>query len=163
FGHGGFLSTEFGGRVLPTPSVSRKPAVDASKIRGLDQQPSPGASPQARPCPTMREMSTPTFTPADLTSLAADSPLAVLASGGLDSAILLGEALHQQRTVHPLYVRCGLFWEETELHHLRQFLAALPARFLRPLHVLSMPVADLLEAHWSLTGQGVPGPNTPDE
>jgi 7-cyano-7-deazaguanine synthase len=91
------------------------------------------------------------------------SPLAVLVSGGLDSAILLGESLAQGRTVHPLYVRCGLFWEEVELAHLRGFLGALAAPGLQPLQVLAMPVADLYPPHWSLTGEGVPGHDTPDE
>ena len=48
--------------------------------------------------------------------------LAVLVSGGLDSAILLGESLQRYPSVWPLYVRFGLFWEKTELHHLRRFL-----------------------------------------
>ena len=39
------------------------------------------------------------------------SALAVLVSGGLDSAILLGESLHAHDGMHPLYVRCGLAWE----------------------------------------------------
>src|ERR1700730_13807160 len=84
------------------------------------------------------------------------SPLAVLVSGGLDSAILLGEALRTHRVVHPLYVRCGLYWEEVELQHLRHFLRALQAPALQPLHLLHMPVADLYTAHWSLTGTDVP-------
>ncbi len=93
----------------------------------------------------------------------ADSALAVLVSGGLDSAILLGEALSRCRAVHPLYVRHGLLWEEAELRHLRQFLAALPVPALQPLTVLEMPVADLYSAHWSMTGKQVPGADSPDE
>src|SRR4051812_40908113 len=33
--------------------------------------------------------------------------IAILISGGLDSAILLGESLRQSTTVHPLYIRTG--------------------------------------------------------
>ena len=55
------------------------------------------------------------------------SPLAVLISGGLDSAILLGEALRGGAAVHPLYVRNGLSWEAVELPHLRRFLEAVRA------------------------------------
>ena len=91
------------------------------------------------------------------------SALAVLVSGGLDSAILLGEALRNHAAVHPLYVRNGLSWEPTELAHLRRFLEAVRAPALRPLTVLEMPVADLYGDHWSLTGRGVPGDDTPDE
>src|SRR5947209_14295823 len=93
----------------------------------------------------------------------AGSPrLAVLASGGLDSAVLLGEALQNRASVYPLYIRCGLFWETVELDHLRRFLAATAAPALQPLHVLDAPVRDLYPAHWSLTGEGVPGADTHD-
>ncbi len=89
--------------------------------------------------------------------------LAVLVSGGLDSAILIGEAVSTQAKVHPLYVRCGLYWEEVELGYLRRFLEALRSPVLQPLHVLEMPVADLYGKHWSLEGQHVPGAETADE
>jgi 7-cyano-7-deazaguanine synthase len=94
------------------------------------------------------------------------SPAAVgiLVSGGLDSAILLGELLRDHPAVHPLYVRHGLAWETVELQHLRRFLEALADRpALQPLRVLEMPVADLYAGHWSLTGQGVPDDSSPDE
>lgn len=87
----------------------------------------------------------------------------MLVSGGLDSAVLLGEALREPAVVYPLYVRSGLFWEETELAHLRRFLEALRGPALRPLHLLHVPVADLYDGHWSLSGQNVPDAGTPDE
>lgn len=93
----------------------------------------------------------------------ASRPLAVLVSGGLDSAVLLGEAVQHFATVWPLYVRFGLFWEMTELTHLRRYLEALPAPSLRALTVLEMPVTDLYGEHWSLTGIGVPAAGTPDD
>jgi 7-cyano-7-deazaguanine synthase len=89
--------------------------------------------------------------------------LAVLVSGGLDSAILLAEALRDAAAVHPLYVRHGLAWEHAELDHLRRFLDAVAAPALRPLQVLEMPVADLYGTHWSLTGRDVPDADSPDE
>ena len=99
-----------------------------------------------------------------LSASPAGSPsLAVLVSGGLDSAVLLGEALLSRGAVYPLYIRCGLLWEAAELDHLRRFLDAVKAPALRPLHVLEMPVRDLYGDHWSLTGEGTPGANTPDE
>jgi 7-cyano-7-deazaguanine synthase len=85
-----------------------------------------------------------------------DSSLAVLVSGGLDSAILVGEAVRAGKPVHPLYVRCGLFYEPVELRYLRRYLRALKAPALAPLNVLDMPVKDLYGKHWSLTGRGVP-------
>jgi 7-cyano-7-deazaguanine synthase len=90
------------------------------------------------------------------------APLAVLASGGLDSSILVAEALRGNGAVHPLYVRFGLFWESAELSHLRRFLDAVRTPALGPLTVLEMPVADLYGEHWSLTGVGVPAAGTPD-
>src|SRR5262245_38492538 len=89
--------------------------------------------------------------------------LAVLISGGLDSAILLGDALRRGEIVHPLFVRCGLAWEDVELSYLRRFLAALRRSNLKPLTILEQPVADLYGGHWSLNGTGVPSANAPDE
>src|SRR5262245_59374723 len=99
------------------------------------------------------------------TGLSSSDPaaLAVLISGGLDSAILLGEALREHSAIHPLYVRCGLYWEEVELAHLRRFLEAVRSPALHPLHVLEAPVADLLDAHWSVSGRNVPDADSPDE
>jgi 7-cyano-7-deazaguanine synthase len=91
------------------------------------------------------------------------TPLAVLVSGGLDSAVLLAEAARAYPAVHPLYVRVGSFWEEAEEAHLRRFLAAVAGPTLRPLVVLEQPVADLYGRHWSLTGDGVPSADTPDD
>jgi 7-cyano-7-deazaguanine synthase len=91
------------------------------------------------------------------------TPLAVLVSGGLDSAVLLAESLRQRPAVHPLYVKFGLSWEPAELAHLRAFLRAIQTPALAPLVVLEMPVGDLYGRHWSLTGEEVPGADTPDE
>lgn len=89
--------------------------------------------------------------------------MAVLVSGGLDSAILVGEALQGYRSVHPLYVRNGLYWEVAEQRHLQRYLEAIRAPGLRPLSVLEMPVADVYGPHWSITGWEVPGAETPDD
>src|SRR5713226_1005695 len=62
---------------------------------------------------------------ADTTGIAREISCALLISGGLDSAILLAELLGKYEAVHPLYVRSGLAWEETELGYLRLYLAAL--------------------------------------
>lgn len=93
----------------------------------------------------------------------ADESLALLISGGLDSAILLGESLREYPAVHPLYVRTGLTWEPAELDHLHRYLDALAGPRLKALRILEQPVADLYGQHWSLTGEGVPGEDTPDE
>lgn len=89
-------------------------------------------------------------------------PIAVLVSGGLDSAVLVAELAAAGRAVYPLYVRCGLSWEPAELKHLTRFLAAIAAPNLCPLTILEAPARDLYGDHWSMTGTNVPGPDTPD-
>ena len=49
----------------------------------------------------------------------------MLVSGGLDSAVLLAEAVRVYSAVHPLYVRAGLLWETVEQIYLHRFLAAI--------------------------------------
>jgi 7-cyano-7-deazaguanine synthase len=84
-------------------------------------------------------------------------------SGGLDSAILLGEAARAYPAVFPLYVRTGLVWEDVERAHLERFLAALGAPNVRPLVVLDQPVRDIYGDHWSTTGTNVPDADSPDD
>ena len=89
--------------------------------------------------------------------------LAVLISGGLDSAILLGDALRRYTVVQPLFIRCGLAWEGVELAYLQRYLQALRGPALGPLMILEQPVADVYGKHWSITGEGVPNQDAPDE
>lgn len=88
---------------------------------------------------------------------------AVLASGGVDSTVLLAEELHAGHVVTPIHVRSGLAWEEAEDRALRRLLTSPP--FLgatRPLVTVSAPVRDVYPAdHWALTGTP-PGLHTPD-
>ncbi|MSU78673.1 MAG: 7-cyano-7-deazaguanine synthase [Gemmataceae bacterium] len=91
------------------------------------------------------------------------SHLAVLISGGLDSAILLGDALRRHSTVTPIFIRCGLSWEAVEYAVLQRFLAALKSPALRPLVVLDQPIADVYGNHWSITGKDAPLIGTPEE
>src|SRR5437868_2576875 len=89
-------------------------------------------------------------------------PLAVLVSGGLDSAVLLGEAARACPAVYPLYVCTGLAWEDVELGFLRRFLGALRSPAVKPLVVLDQPVRDVYGGHWSVTG-AAPDATAPDE
>jgi len=89
--------------------------------------------------------------------------VAVLASGGLDSAVLTAEFLDEGRVVQPIYIRFGLAWEVTEEAHLRRFLDTLPSAGLQPLVTLELPVADTYGSHWSLSADDVPDAHTPDE
>lgn len=87
----------------------------------------------------------------------------VLFSGGLDSAILCVEMLREFRRVVPLYIRSGLWWEGAELSALRLFLEAVKRDGLQGLVVLDEPIADVYGSHWSTSGAGIPGSETPDE
>lgn len=90
------------------------------------------------------------------------APLAVLCSGGLDSGVLLGEAIRAYPAVHPVFVRVGSVWEAAEFAHLTRLLDAIRSPNLKPLVTLSQPVDDLYGRHWSLTGAGVPPLGAPD-
>ncbi|HEV3343715.1 MAG TPA: 7-cyano-7-deazaguanine synthase [Pirellulales bacterium] len=91
------------------------------------------------------------------------STAGLLASGGLDSSILLAHLLGGRDRVQPFYIRFGLAWQDAELSALGRFMAALDCSRLEPLVVLDMPVADLYGDHWSVTGHDAPGADTPDE
>jgi 7-cyano-7-deazaguanine synthase len=104
-----------------------------------------------------------------MTPTSSSQRIGLLASGGLDSCILLGRLLEEGREVQPFYVRSGLAWEVEELAAMRRFIASLrkqlgaAAARLADLVVLEMPLEDLYAGHWSLTGNGVPDATTPDE
>lgn len=88
--------------------------------------------------------------------------IAVLASGGLDSALLIGD-LARTRVVHPVYIESGMRWEAEEKRALSRFLSALAAPMVQAITVLSIPSAPLYGAHWSISGDGVPEAAAPDE
>ncbi len=81
--------------------------------------------------------------------------VAVLASGGLDSAVMAWDYA-QTNTVYPVYVRAGMAWEGEEQAALRAFLTALGHANIMPVTTLDMPVAPIYGRHWSLTGEGIP-------
>ncbi len=85
----------------------------------------------------------------------------MLTSGGLDSAILLAD-LARTRTAYPIYVRAGMAWEDAEVAALPAYVAALGNPNVQPLTVLQAPFAPLYGNHWSITGRGTPGADTPD-
>lgn len=81
----------------------------------------------------------------------------MLASGGLDSSIMLAELARRGRQVFPVYVRAGLAWEAQELRVLRRFLRSLGPARVAPLTVLELPADEGARDHWSVTGRNVPG------
>jgi 7-cyano-7-deazaguanine synthase len=88
--------------------------------------------------------------------------ISVLASGGLDSSVLIAK-LAAGAEVYPIYVRCGFAWEDMELEGLQSFLDALHNRNVMPTTVLSAPASVLYGDHWSVTGARVPAADEPDE
>lgn len=85
----------------------------------------------------------------------------VLASGGIDSSVLVADMLRQGYEVHPFYMRCGLYWERAELAWLRRLLRALAYPRLKALAVAEASLSGFWRGHWSLTGRKVPGASTP--
>jgi 7-cyano-7-deazaguanine synthase len=98
-----------------------------------------------------------------MTSEPTTSPVGLLVSGGLDSAILLDALLGEGRRVRPFYVRSGLVWEPDELRAVGQFLGAMSSPGLEELVLLDLPLADVYGDHWSVTGRRPPDAFSPDE
>lgn len=89
--------------------------------------------------------------------------LAVLSSGGVESAAMLAQALKRYERVYPIYLRKGLRWETAEFAALKGFLATFRSDGLAGLTVLEVPLAQVYGPHWSLGGSGTPGFHAPDE
>jgi len=97
--------------------------------------------------------------------------IGVLASGGLDSSVLVWHLLQLGYCVYPFYVRSQLFWEREELASLKTFLktlaaSCLPSRqvsLLKELTVFDLPLHDVYGEHWSTNGQGRPDASSPDD
>ncbi len=90
------------------------------------------------------------------------SRIAVLASGGLDSSVLVADQARNAE-VFPIYVQWGLAWEAAEREALQSFLAAINnLGVIMPLTILSLPIGAMYGDHWSVTGKGVPGLEEPD-
>ena len=97
-----------------------------------------------------------------MTTPASEPTIAVLLSGGLDSATLLGTLIRRGRRVQPLYVRSGLIWEHAELRAIHRFLQALDSPRVAKLAILDLPVQDVYGEHWSITGDGSPDASSLD-
>jgi 7-cyano-7-deazaguanine synthase len=104
-----------------------------------------------------------TMTARSTDSSATGRTVAVLASGGMDSCILLSHMVRRGHPVQPIYVRCGLIWEPEESAALQQFVRCLAEPGLLAPATLELPVADLYGAHWSITANGTPERNSSDE
>ncbi|HLK11428.1 MAG TPA: 7-cyano-7-deazaguanine synthase [Candidatus Binatia bacterium] len=94
---------------------------------------------------------------------ATPGPVAVLCSGGLDSAVLLVEMARSAGRAEPVFVRAGHVWERAEREALARFVAAVDDVRIGPIRDLAVPAADVYGAHWSMTGRGSPAWDAPDE
>jgi 7-cyano-7-deazaguanine synthase len=90
-------------------------------------------------------------------------PVAVLLSGGLDSAVLVAEEA-RRADVQPIYVEVGLAWEDAERATIDRLLAT-PAFATRvaPVAVLRLEMTDVYSSsHWAVQGRP-PDYHTRDE
>jgi 7-cyano-7-deazaguanine synthase len=90
-------------------------------------------------------------------------PVAVLCSGGLDSAVLLVEMARRTGRAVPVMIEAGHVWEAAERAALGRFLAAVGDARIAPVRVLALPMGDVYGEHWSMTGVGTPPWSDPDE
>jgi 7-cyano-7-deazaguanine synthase len=90
-------------------------------------------------------------------------PVAVLCSGGLDSAVLLVELARRAGRAVPVVIEAGHVWEAAERAALRRFVDAVGDARIGPIRVLALPMGDVYGAHWSMTGVGTPPWTDPDE
>ena len=90
--------------------------------------------------------------------------VAVLFSGGLDSAVLVAQELARGDGVWPIHVRSGLAWEDAEAETITRLLARAPfAGRVRPVTTLTVDMRDVYPpTHWAVVGQP-PAYDTPDE
>lgn len=95
-------------------------------------------------------------------TFATNNRIGVLTSGGLDSSILVGHLLEQGRHVQPFYVSTDVVWSECELAGLRRFLETCQGR-KGDLVTLDLPLADVYQDHWSITGSETPDAASTDE
>ena len=89
---------------------------------------------------------------------------AVLFSAGLDSAVLVADALARGGRVRPIYVGVGFAWEAEERTMADRLFAEAPfAGRVDPLVTLTFDMRDVFPAtHWAVRGEP-PAFDTPDE
>jgi 7-cyano-7-deazaguanine synthase len=87
----------------------------------------------------------------------------VLLSGGLDSCILTAKLLADGHRVQPFYIQTDLCWQAEEVAAARRFLQAISRPTLHDLVVLELPLHDLYQRHWSVSGRNTPAADSPDE
>lgn len=89
--------------------------------------------------------------------------VAVLFSGGLDSAVMLADAAGQHRTC-PIYISAGFGWESPERRAAERLLRAQPyLDRVQPMVTLTADMRDVYPSdHWAVRGEA-PAFDTPDQ
>jgi len=73
------------------------------------------------------------------------------------------DALSRYSSVTPIYVRNHLRWEDAELFWLKSYHRGIKSSKLEALKIFDLPMRDLYDRHWSITGIKVPGSRSSDE
>ena len=89
--------------------------------------------------------------------------VAALSSGGLDSCVCLALLARSHESVHPVYIRCGLVWEDAERAFLKRFLATVGDPRIKDVKELSLPMDEVYGGAWYSSGIHIPGYRDPDE
>lgn len=79
-----------------------------------------------------------------------------LVSGGLATASLLDYCESHFNVTTPVYVRSGFRWEDAELFWIKKILRHKKREGVESLEVIELPLRDLYQFHWSVTGVKVP-------
>jgi 7-cyano-7-deazaguanine synthase len=90
-------------------------------------------------------------------------PVCVLASGGMDSGVLVRRDLEGGAEVQPVYVQAGLAWEGVEQRWLERYLTVIASPRLRPLQVLSLPLRDVYGSLGSAVSEAAPVYGPPEQ
>jgi len=80
----------------------------------------------------------------------------VLTSGGIVSLALLEYCADKFGSVVPIYIQSGFRCEEAELFWLKKLLRNRKTDNVESLEILSLPLRDAYQSHWSVTGVKVP-------
>lgn len=108
-------------------------------------------------------LSSPTRPAISIPSGLSTDAVAVLASGGVTSAVILAQALDHFRAVYPVYGRFGLPWEDAEEQYLRRLLAAIRGPRLGRLKVLDLPLSDVYTEEGTIAARLVPEGDEPEQ
>ena len=90
-----------------------------------------------------------------LKEIEADEELRILFSGGIESAMLMGEAIESDLDPVPVYISTGTRWEEEELSAAKNYLDALRDGLSKSLVVVRSEQSEL-SGHWAYAGAGYP-------